>query len=174
MVTVTGAPAPASQPASQDRRAGPAAASRAAVPRTEASRQAGQRVRATSSTTMITAPADSTSQSALTPGSGSASRAAPIGISGEAATATPAARIAPAVPATAISISAAASSWPRVMPSAASTGLSAPARSSSRVAAWPTISSAVQASTSAKMASAMASGRIPRSIVATCVLSSDT
>ena len=59
---------------------------------------------------MITAPADSTSQSALTPGLGSASRAAPIGISGEAATATPAARMAPALPATAISMSAAASS----------------------------------------------------------------
>jgi hypothetical protein len=36
------------------------------------------------------------------------------------------------------------------------------------------MSSAVQTSASAKMASAMASGRIPRSIVATCARSSDT
>ena len=124
---------------------------------------------------MITAPAASTSQSALTPGSGSASRAAPIGISGDAATATPAARMAPAVLATTISTSAAATiPWPRVRPRAASTGLFTPAPISSRVAAWPTISNAVQASASAKMASAMASGRIPRSIVATWALSSST
>lgn len=123
---------------------------------------------------MITAPADSTTQSALTPGSGSASRAAPIGISGDAATATPAARMAPAVPATTVSMSAAATIWPRVRPRAASTGLFTPAPNSSRVAAWPTMSKAVQASANAKTASAMVSGRIPRSIVATCALSSST
>jgi hypothetical protein len=44
--------------------------------------------------------------------------------------------------------------------------------SSSRAAAWPTISSAVTASTSVKTANAIASGRISRSTVAACVRSS--
>ena len=73
---------------------------------------------------MAAAPAASTSASALTPGSGSASRAAPIGISGDAATATPAATTAPMAAATPTLISPAAISCQRVRPSAASAGVS--------------------------------------------------
>ena len=94
-----------------------------------------------------------------------------MGISGDTVIATPAARIAPAAPAVPTSISPATVSCPRVIPSAARTGFPDPAWSSSLVAAWPTISSAVQARTSAKMASATASGWMACSMAATCVLS---
>jgi hypothetical protein len=67
-------------------------------------------------------PAASTVVSALTPGDGSASRAAPIGISGDAATAAPAAATAPASATTPTSTRPAASSWPRVIPSATRVG----------------------------------------------------
>ena len=123
---------------------------------------------------MAAAPAASTSASALTPGSGSARRAAPIGISGDAATATPAATAAPMAVATPTLISPAAISCPRVRPSAASAGISGEHVASNRVAAWPTISSAVTASTSANRASATASGRIARCTAAACAPSSAT
>ena len=123
---------------------------------------------------MAAVPAASTVASALTPGSGSASRAGPIGISGEAATATPAATMAPMAAAAPISISPAAISWPRVRPSAASAGWFSEPVASRRVAAWPTISSAVTARASANRASATAWGRIARWTAAACVPSTAT
>ena len=123
---------------------------------------------------MAAAPAASTAASALTPGSGSARAAAPMGMSGDAATATPAAIMAPAAPATATLLSPTAISWPRVIPSAASAGLFSESVASRRVATWPTISSAVMARTSANSASAIAAGRIACSTDAACALSSAT
>ena len=85
VTAVTGAPAPASHRAASDRRvaAGPVRPRG----RAEARRQAGQAARASIKIVISAAPAASTVVSALTPGDGSASRAAPIGISGDAATA---------------------------------------------------------------------------------------
>ena len=65
---------------------------------------------------MTTAPAASTAASTLTPGSGSARRAVPIGISGDAATARPAAATAPAAAATPTCSRPAAISWPQGHP----------------------------------------------------------
>jgi hypothetical protein len=109
--------------------------------------------------------------STLTPGSGSARRAGPIGISGDAATAVATAMTAAAAAAP-TSASPAAVSWARVMPSAASVGLSDEAASSRRVATCPPTKTVVIASTSAKSARAIAWGRIDRSMAAACVLSS--
>ena len=119
-------------------------------------------------------PAASTAAFTLTPGSGSASRAGPIGISGEAAMATPHATAAPAAAAKPTSTRPAASSWPRVIPSAASVRLSWAAASISRDATCPTTSSPVTARTSANTTSATACGRIDRSTVAACAASSAT
>ena len=119
-------------------------------------------------------PTVSTGTSTLTPGSGSASLAGPIGISGDAAIATPHASTAPAAAAAPTSARPTAASWRRVSPSAASVGLSRAAASSCREATWPTMSSAVTASTSANRASVTACGRIDRSTVAACVASSAT
>jgi hypothetical protein len=121
---------------------------------------------------MVAAPAASTVASALTPGSGSASRAAPIGISGDAATAIPAATSAPMAAAAPTLTSPAAISCPRVIPSAASAGLSSELAASRRVAAWPTISSTVSPRASANRPSATASGQIARWTAAACVFSS--
>jgi hypothetical protein len=159
VVAVSGAPAPASDAVKRDRRPGPASALFPRVP-IDARRHAGHTAHATSSTTMAAAPAASTVPSALMPGSGSASRAAPIGISGDAAIATPAAIVAPAAAATPTSISPAAVSCARVMPSTASVGLISEPVVSNLEVAWPMISSAVIAKASAKTASAIASGRI--------------
>jgi hypothetical protein len=123
---------------------------------------------------MATTPTVSTAASALTPGSGSARRAVPIGISGDAATATAAAPRAPAAAATPTSSSPAAISWPRVIPNAASTGLAGCAAAISRAAACPTTISAAIASTRAKSASEITSGRIDRSTAAACAPSSAT
>ena len=164
-VTVTGASAPDSHLASRGWRGSGAAVSEAAGVAL-ASRQAGQVTQATRSPTMAAGTAVSTSQSVLIPGDGSASRAAPTGISGDAATATAAARTAPAAVATATSSSPAAVSWRRVIPRAASTRNPELASSSSRPATCVTISSAVHASTSAKMARATTSGWIDRSTAA--------
>ena len=171
-MTVTGAPAPDSHAAIRGWRDGGVAVGGAAG-HALASRQAGQAAQPTRSPTMATGPAVSTSQSVLIPGDGSASRAAPTGISGDAATAAAAARTAPAAVATATSSSPAAVSWPRVIPRAASTRCPELASSSSRLAACVTISSAVNTSTSAKIASATTSGCIDRSTAAYSAPSSD-
>ena len=172
-VTVTGAPAPDSHRVIRGWRGSGAAVSEAAAGHALASRQAGQAAQPTRSPRMATGPAASTSQSVLIPGDGSARRAAPTGVSGDAATATAAARTAPAADAMATSSSPAAVSWPRVIPRTASTRYPELASSSSRPATCVTISSAVHASTSAKIASATASGCIDRSTAAYSAPSSD-
>ena len=174
VVTVTGAPALASDAASRERLPARHGALPGPAARADARRQAGHAVHASSSTTMATAPAVSTVPATLTPGSGSARRASPIGISGDAATATATAATAPTAPATPTSTRPAAVSWALVIPSAARVGWSAAAAASWRTAACPTISSIVTARTSAKSASEIASGRIACSTVAAWVPSSAT
>ena len=174
VVTVTGAPALASDPASREWPPGRDGASPGPAARADARCQAGHAVQASSTTTIATAPVASTIPATLMPGSGSARRASPIGISGDAATATATAATAPAAPAVPTSTRPAAVSWALVIPSAASVGMAAAAAPSWRTAACPTISSVVTARTSAKSASAIASGRIARCTVAAWVPSSAT
>ena len=166
----SGTPASDSRSASSGRRRDGAATS--AAGRAPASRHAVTATRAVSSTTIAAAPAARMPAFTLTPGSGSASRAAPIGVSGEAAMAIATAPRAPATVAAAVSAMLAANSWRRVMPSAASVPLSWAAVSIVLAATWPMMSSAVSARASANSARAIACGRIRRSTVAACVVSS--
>ena len=101
---------------------------------------------------MAANPTARTGTLTATPGSGSASRAGPIGVSGDAATAMTHAPAAPAAAAAVTSARPAAISWRRVMPRAASVPLSWAAASSVRVATWPTISHAHSATASANSA----------------------
>ena len=139
-----------------------------------ACRQAVTATRTRSRAVMAANPTARTGTLTATPGSGSASRAGPIGISGDAATAMTHAPAAPAAEAAVTSARPAAISWRRVMPRAASVPLSWAAASSVRVATWPTISHAHSATASANRPSATACGRIDRSIVAACADSSAT
>ena len=170
VTAASGAPARDSRSASSGRRRDGSATS--AAGRAPACRHAVTATRAASSTTIAAAPAASTPAFTLTPGSGSASRAGPIGVSGEAAIAIATAPRAPATVAAAVSAMLAANSWRRVMPSAARVPLSWAAVSSVLAATWPTMSSAVSARASANSARAIACGRISRSTVAACVVSS--
>ena len=165
-VTGTGTSAPDSHLAIRDWRGSGAAMSEPAAGHGLASRQAGQAAQPTRSPRMAAGPAVSTSQSALIPGDGSASRAAPTGISGDAATATVAARTAPVAVAAATSSRLTAVSWARVIPRATSTWCPELASARSRLATCVRISSAVPSSTSAKIASATTSGCIDRSTAA--------
>ena len=174
VVTVTGAPALASDSASREWRPGRDGALPGPAIRADARRQAGHAAHTSSSTTIATAPVASTVPATLMPGSGSARLAIPIGISGDAATATATAATAPVAPAVPTSTRPAAVSWALVIPSAARVGWSAAAAASWRTAACPMISSIVTASTSAKSASEIASGRIARSTVAAWAPSSAT
>jgi hypothetical protein len=174
VAAVTGAPARARRSANRALREDSAAAASAAAGRAPACRHAVTATRASSSATIAAAPAASTPVFTLTPGCGSASRAAPIGVSGDAAIAIATAPMAPARAATATSRALAANSWRRVMPSAARVPLSAAVASTIRTAVWPTMSSAVSARASANSARVTASGRIACSMAAACVASSAT
>ena len=122
VTAASGAPAHDSRSASRGRRRDGSATS--AAGRAPACRHAVTATRAASSTTIAAAPAASTPAFTLMPGSGSASRAGPIGVSGDTAMAIATAPRAPATVAAAVSAMLAANSWRRVMPRAASVPLS--------------------------------------------------
>ena len=165
MPLVTG-PADVSVAVSRDGRVRPAAGS--ATPSGPiawlTARQAGRASSASGSAAMTAKPMASTATSACTPGSGSASRAAPIGISGEAATATATARIAPATVTRASRAADRASRLRRVMPNARRIGNSAESSASWRASSWPSTASEITPASAAKIARATASGRMPRSV----------
>src|SRR5580704_5255763 len=83
-----------------------------------AARHAGQAAQDTVAITTPAIPSPSTSQSARTPGCGSAMAASPTGNSGDAASASTAASTAPAAPISAARVSPAAVSWAGLIPTA--------------------------------------------------------
>ena len=124
-------------------------------------------MRASSNTTIATAPMPSTTQSALIPGCGSIVLAGPNSASGDATIARPTATTAPTAAVTPTSVSATTSSCARVIPVARNMGKSFVDRNSCRPTICPTMNSTARAVSNAKIASATACGRIARSIRAT-------
>jgi len=102
-----------------------------------------------------------------TPGSGSASRAEPIGISGEAAIAIATATAAAATVTTASRAMASASKLPLVMPTARRIGNSAASSASCLASSWPRTASEISPASPANTASATACGLMARSVAAT-------
>ena len=123
-----------------------------------AARTAGINAPSTSTTTRARPPITRTPASIATPGSGSGSRAAPIGVSGDAATATAAAINAPATAVARTGSTAPSVRVPGVAPSARSVGWSAEAVRIWRAIVCPIRRINVIASAAANAASAATSG----------------
>ena len=128
------------------------------------SRHEGHATTAINRTTMATKPRPSTAASTSTPGLGSATRAAPSGMIGEASTLKTTAIDAPTTATTATCIKLIVHSCRWVSPSARKVARSVRDARSCLSTACATITSPVRATTSAKSPSAIASGRMARSI----------
>ena len=132
-----------------------------------AARQAAPASSASGSSAITAKPGARMARFTSTPGSGSASRAGPIGISGDAAMATATAMTPPARVTMASLASDSATRLARVAPIARSTGNSAESRASCRLSSWPMTASAMRPASAANAARAIASGRMACWVAAT-------
>jgi hypothetical protein len=129
-------------------------------------RQAAGASTASGSSAMTAKPALSRATLTSTPGSGSASRAEPIGMSGEATIAIATATAAPATVTSASLAMASASRLPLVMPTARRIGNSAESSASCLASSWPRTASEISPASPANIARATACGLMARWVAA--------
>ena len=139
-----------------------------------AARHAAGTTRSNGATKASTKPTPRMARFTSIPGLGSATRAGPIGINGDAAMATATATSAPKRVTIPTRRSDNTTRSRRLIPRALKTGCSLESRRTWRPMSWDMTASAISPARAAKMARAIASGWIARSVAAACASRSPT